>query len=94
VTFEISEKHAQVARSNFEAAGVSDKVEVIVGPAVETLPGFVPDVPFDLAFIDADKQNNLAYFREAKRIVRQGGVIVSFRRITTAYERLNTNNRS
>lgn len=67
----------QVAKENFATAGVADKVTVIVGPAAETIKKLEPNPPFDFAFIDADKEGNLTYFTEAKRLVRSGGVIVS-----------------
>lgn len=76
VTLELSDKHAEVARKNVANAGYADKVEVITGPALESLPKLSPDPPFDLAFIDADKENNLEYFEHAKRLVRPGGVII------------------
>jgi len=76
VTFELEEKHAKVARSNFSVAGLSEKIKVIVGPAAETLPNLKEDGTFDLFFIDADKQGNLEYFKHAKRLVRSGGVII------------------
>ncbi len=66
----------QVAQQNVTAAGVADKVKIAVGPAADTLVKQHPDIPYDLAFIDADKPNNLTYFIEAKRLVRSGGVIV------------------
>lgn len=66
----------QVARENLSTAGLSSKVEVLVGKAAETLVGLSPDPPFDLVFIDADKVSILQYFKEAKRLVRTGGVIV------------------
>lgn len=72
----------QVARQNLITTGVSSKVDIVLGPAVETLAA-MPTPPeselFDLAFIDADKENNLNYFLQAKRLVRKGGVIVRFR---------------
>ncbi|KIJ43185.1 hypothetical protein M422DRAFT_25796 [Sphaerobolus stellatus SS14] len=74
ITLEISETHAEVARQNLAHAGLDSKVKVIVGPAIESLPKIEPS--FDLAFIDADKENNLEYFKEAKRLVRQGGIII------------------
>ncbi|KAI5836268.1 O-methyltransferase [Schizophyllum commune Tattone D] len=76
VTFELSEKHAKVARENLEHAGVADRVEVIVGPAAETLAKFGGDATFDFAFIDADKAGYPIYTREAKRLVRSGGAII------------------
>ncbi len=50
----------------------------MLGPAEETLKGLSSDELFDLAFIDADKANIDVYFKEAKRLVRKGGVIVRF----------------
>jgi predicted O-methyltransferase YrrM len=76
VSFEVDAKHAAIARQNLDSCGVGGIAEIIIGSAAETLPAFEPQHKFDLAFIDADKQNNLLYFREAKRIVRKGGVIV------------------
>jgi len=49
---------------------------LLLGPAAETLKTLSSDEPFDLAFIDADKVNVEIYFKEAKRLVRKGGVIV------------------
>jgi len=66
-----------VATENIERAGLSNKVNVIVGPAADSLKTLQPNPPFDFAFIDADKPNNLTYFTEAKRLVKSGGIIVS-----------------
>lgn len=78
VTLEIDPKHAEVARANLEAAGVADRAEVWVGPALDTLPQLVDEGfgPIDLAFIDADKPNNAAYFSWALRLAHPGTVIV------------------
>ncbi|KAG8948974.1 hypothetical protein FRC04_009175 [Tulasnella sp. 424] len=76
ITFELEEKHAQVARENLNKANLSHKVDVIVGPAAESLPKITGDGTFDLAFIDADKEGNLEYFKQAKRLVRSKGVII------------------
>lgn len=51
-------------------------VDIIVGPAEDKIKLIPSDPPFDLAFIDADKAGNTAYFQEAKRLVRPGGVII------------------
>ncbi len=67
----------KVAQENIALAGLSSKVKIIQGPAAETIEKLAPNPHYDLAFIDADKQNNLKYFTEAKRLVRSGGVIVS-----------------
>ena len=74
VTLEAVEKHAAVARSNLARAGLSAVVDVRVGQALATLPSIAG--PFDLAFIDADKQNNAEYFRWALKLSRPGGLII------------------
>lgn len=78
VTLEIDPHHAEVARANIDAAGVGDKVEIRVGPAVETLSRMEAEGegPFDLVFIDADKPNNVAYLKAALALARPGGLIV------------------
>ncbi len=55
-------------------------MKVVVGAAAKTLADKTPDPPFDFVFIDADKKSNAHYYREAKRLVRQGGIIVSLER--------------
>jgi caffeoyl-CoA O-methyltransferase len=75
LTLEANEHHAQVARENLKAAGVTASVEVRVGNAreiIKTLRG-----PFDLAFIDADKESYRAYFDWALQNVRVGGLILA-----------------
>jgi predicted O-methyltransferase YrrM len=78
VTLEASAKHAAVARSNIARAGLSDRVDLRVGPALETLPILVREntAPFDMVFIDADKPNTAAYFEWALKLTRAGGSIV------------------
>ena len=78
VTFELSPKHAEVARANLTRAGLSKKVEVRVGPALDNLPKFHAEhpAPFDLVFLDADKPNTRAYFEWALRFTRPGSLIV------------------
>jgi predicted O-methyltransferase YrrM len=75
LTLEYEPKHAEVARANIDRAGVGDRVEVVVGPALETLPS-VTQGPFDLVFIDADKENNAGYLEWAVRLTHPGSVIV------------------
>ncbi len=74
VTLEIDPKHAEVARRNVANAGLGSKVDVRLGPALETLPKL--EGPFDMAFIDADKESNLAYFDHALRMSRKGSLII------------------
>lgn len=75
VTLEYEPAHADVARANLDRAGVGDRAQVIVGPALKTLPTLTGE-PFDLVFIDADKENNVGYLDWAVRLCRPGSVIV------------------
>jgi predicted O-methyltransferase YrrM len=74
VTLEAVDKHAQVARANLARAGLEEKVEIRVGQALDTLPKL--QGPFDLSFIDADKQSNPEYFSWALKLSRPGSLIV------------------
>jgi len=74
VTCEIDPHHAEVARANLARAGLAGTVEVRVGPALDTLAGLTG--PFDLAFVDADKESNTEYVQQALRLCRPGGMIV------------------
>jgi predicted O-methyltransferase YrrM len=78
VTLEALAKHAEVARANVARAGLSGVVDVRVGPALEALAVLEKEKrrPFDLVFIDADKENNAAYVAWALRLTRPGSVIV------------------
>ncbi len=78
VTLELDPRHAEVARRNFAAAGVDDRIDLREGAALETLPEIAHEngAPFDLAFIDADKESNAAYFSWALRLSRPGSLIV------------------
>lgn len=78
VTLELDPHHAKVARSNLERAGVSDKVELRTGPALQSLETLAAENagPFDLIFIDADKPNNPNYLSWAMRLSQPGTVII------------------
>ena len=77
VTLEYEPKHAEVARENLARAGVDDHVEVIVGAALDTLPTLAGrGETFDLIFIDADKENNVAYVEWAIKLGAPGSIIV------------------
>ncbi|UMB69244.1 O-methyltransferase [Mycobacterium paraterrae] len=73
-TLEYEPKHAEVARANVDRAGVGDQVEILVGAALDTLPSV--NGPFDLVFIDADKENNPGYLDWAVKLTRSGSLIV------------------
>jgi caffeoyl-CoA O-methyltransferase len=75
-TFELDPKHAEVARESFRKAGVLDRVTLHVGPALERLPDCEGDAPFDLVFIDADKESYPAYLAWAADHLRVGGVVL------------------
>jgi predicted O-methyltransferase YrrM len=78
VTLEALQHHAEVARANFERAGLSQRVEVRVGPALESLAALESEraEPFDLVFLDADKASNPAYLEWSLQLTRPGSVIV------------------
>ncbi|RDL37117.1 S-adenosyl-L-methionine-dependent methyltransferase [Venustampulla echinocandica] len=78
ITLELDPKSAAVAESNIKNAGFEDKVEVRVGPALETLEKMSKggEEKFDLVFIDADKENNPGYFKRALEFSRAGTLIV------------------
>jgi len=75
---DVSEEYTAVARRYWQAAGVAGKIDLQVGPALETLARVRSQgiEPFDVAFIDADKQNVGAYYEEALALVRRGGFIL------------------
>ena len=78
VTLEVDATHAEVARKNFGRAGVQGMIELRLGNALDTLPLLVAEQsrPFDLIFIDADKQNIPAYFDWAMKLSHAGTVII------------------
>jgi predicted O-methyltransferase YrrM len=75
ITLEADAGYAEVARANLEAAGLADRVEVRVGAALDTLPDL--EGPFDLVFLDADKQRTPEYLEWALRLTRPGSLIVA-----------------
>lgn len=77
ISLEVSPRNAELARATFAEAGISDRAEVRVGPALDLLPTLVSEAPFDLIFIDADKGNNPRYLEWAIRLSRPGSLIVA-----------------
>ena len=75
MTLEADPRHARVARENLERAGFAAVAEVIEGPALETLPRL--SGPFDLVFIDADKEHSADYLALALDRSRPGTLIVA-----------------
>jgi predicted O-methyltransferase YrrM len=78
ITIEVSSTNADVARRNIDRAGLSSVVDVRVGRALDVLPTLAADkrAPFDLVFIDADKENNATYFDWALTLSRPGSLII------------------
>ncbi|BDV31091.1 O-methyltransferase [Microbacterium terricola] len=76
VTIEAEGRNAAIARANLERAGVGDKVEILVGRGADVLPTLEGGEPFDLVFIDADKESNTIYLDWAARLGHPGTVVV------------------
>lgn len=78
VTLEIDDRHADVALANFKLAGLADRVELHRGPATESMAKMAAAgvADFDMAFIDADKVNNVNYLKWATEHCRSGAIIV------------------
>jgi caffeoyl-CoA O-methyltransferase len=75
VTCELSDEHADVAERHIAAAGFSDRIDVRRGPAIDTIASL--DGPFDLVFIDADKEGYLAYYEAIVPKLAERGLIVA-----------------
>ena len=73
---DISEEWTSVARKYWEKAGLTDRIELRLGPAIDTLRSLPDQEIFDLAFIDADKGGYLGYWREVVPRMRPGGLIM------------------
>lgn len=78
ITLEADPKHAEVARANLARAGLADVVDVRLGRALDSLPELAAQRrgPFDLTFIDADKQSIPEYFTWALRLSAPGSLII------------------
>lgn len=79
ISLEIDPHHAEVSRHNLAQAGLSDRVEIRVGPAGETLSRMAEDgeALFDLVFIDADKDGYPEYLQKVLPLTRTGGLILA-----------------
>lgn len=74
--FDVSDEYVSVGRPYWERAGVADVIDVVIGPAVETIDGYDAGAPVDLAFVDADKVSYPRYFELLMPLMRPGGLIV------------------
>jgi len=79
VSLELEEKHVRIAVQNIQRAGLSDRVQIRQGNALNALAELraEPRQPFDFVFIDADKVNTSAYFQQAVELCRSGSVIIA-----------------
>jgi caffeoyl-CoA O-methyltransferase len=79
VTLELEEKHAEVAAENIKRAGVANRVQIRVGPALDTLRLLVQEKtdPFDMVFIDADKPPYPEYLEWSLKLTRPGSLILA-----------------
>jgi predicted O-methyltransferase YrrM len=77
ITLEVDPRHAEVATSNIARAGLAGVVELRLGRAVDTLPELRDEAPFDLVFIDADKEGYVDYLEWSIELSRPGTVIVA-----------------
>lgn len=77
VCCDISEEWTSIARRNWEAAGLADRIDLRLAPATETLAALPPDPPIDFAFIDADKPSYIDYYEAIVPRLRVGGIVVA-----------------
>ena len=78
ITLELEPRYAEIARANFVSAGFDDLVEVRVGKAIDSLRQLAEEgsAPFDMLFIDADKEQLPAYLEWSIKLTRPGGLII------------------
>jgi predicted O-methyltransferase YrrM len=73
---DVSEVWTSIAREYWQRAGVADRIDLKIAPAIETLRGLPETASIDFAFIDADKESYPLYYEEIVRRLRPGGVVV------------------
>lgn len=73
---DVSEEWTSIARRYWERAGLADRIDLAIGPAIETLRGLPAEQSVDIAFIDADKVSYHAYYQEIVSRLRPGGLVV------------------
>ena len=76
ITCDLNGDWTQVAKRYFDEAGVADRVDLRLGPALDTIRELPADEPFDFAFVDADKTEYPDYYEECLRLLRPGGLMM------------------
>ncbi|MER7275230.1 class I SAM-dependent methyltransferase [Dactylosporangium sp. NPDC000244] len=76
ICFDVSDEYTRIARRFWDRAGLTDRIELRIGPASAMLSTLPPDPHLDLAFIDADKTGYLDYWEQLVPRMRQGGLIL------------------
>ena len=76
ITCDVEERWTAIARRYFEEAGLSERIDLRMGPALDTLRKLSADDPFDFAFIDADKPSYPDYYEECVRLLRPRGLLM------------------
>jgi predicted O-methyltransferase YrrM len=77
---DVSEEYTSVARRHWRAAGVADRIELVIAPALQTLDERLArgeSGSYDFAFLDADKENYLGYYERLLALLRPGGLLAA-----------------
>ena len=77
ITCDVDPTHAEIAQRFFDRSAVGHKIQLRLGPALETLAQLPADSPFDLVFVDADKENYVNYFNEIVPRLKSGGLVLA-----------------
>jgi caffeoyl-CoA O-methyltransferase len=76
VTCDLNEEWTEIARRYWDEAGIADRIDLRLGPALETLRALPSEEPFDFAFVDADKREYPDYYEECLQLLRPGGLMM------------------
>jgi caffeoyl-CoA O-methyltransferase len=76
ITCDLNDEWTGIARRYWDEAGVASKIDLRLGPALETIRALPDDEPFDFAFVDADKSEYPDYYEECLRLLRPGGLVM------------------
>jgi caffeoyl-CoA O-methyltransferase len=74
---DVSEEWTSIGREHWDKAGVGERIELRLGPALETLQHLPAGELFDLAFVDADKENYVNYYEAILPLLRSGGLLLA-----------------